>query len=115
MKTLLDAGYKCWKEEIDYAGVKRQWQYRVDLREDFDESLPLCVCNDKLFFNINEYAYDVNGVYCHSFEIDITAENAAGDWCDLKIYSLTAEQIDNNLHYYEQKLLKMWRTFNETT
>ena len=42
MKALTDAGYKCWNTNKDQYGTTEEWQARVDIRDGFDESIPLC-------------------------------------------------------------------------
>lgn len=110
MKTLIENGYREWQRDADRFGVKIQYQKRIDTVPEY-EDYPLCECNDKLFININSYEYDVNGVYSLSFEMSLVHENRSGDWCDLRIYALTADKIEVNLKSYEVQLLEMWRVF----
>ena len=113
MKALTDAGYKCWNVDKDQYGSTEKWQARVDIRDGFDESIPLCQCNDKLFFNVKAYDFTINGINLKSANIYITAENKQGEWCDLKIYSLPWEELESNLSSLEQKLLRIWVEFNK--
>ncbi len=112
MRALTNAGYKRWNVDKDQYGTTEEWQARVDIRDGFDESIPLCQCNDKLFFNVKAYDFDINGINHKSASIDITAENKQGEWCNLKIYSLTWEELESNLSSLEAKLLRMWNEFN---
>ena len=113
MKALTDAGYKCWNTDKDQYGTIQYWQSRVDIRDGFDESIPLCQCNDKLFINVSLDDFEANGSMFHSASISLTHENKEGLWCDLTIYSLTQDELADKLPSLEQKLLRLWKEFNK--
>ena len=113
MKALTDAGYKCWNTNKDQYGTTAEWQSRVDIRDGFDESIPLCQCNDKLFINVRLDDFEANGSMFHSASISLTHENKEGLWCDLTIYSLTQDELADKLASLEQKLLRLWKEFNK--
>ena len=113
MKALTDAGYKCWKTETHTSGQTQHWQARIDTRDDFCNSYPLCQCNDKLFINVRLDDFEANGSMFHSASISLTHENKEGLWCDLTIYSLTQDELADNLPSLEQKLLRLWKIFNK--
>ena len=106
-------GYKLWDSKEEWIGkykiVTNKYQKRVDQTDVFAGSL-VCICNDKLFINIEETFLD-NGK--PSYEISMTHENGYDEWCDLKIYSLDSRQIQESLVEYEQKLKKLWDVFCE--
>ena len=113
MKALTDAGYKCWNTNKDQYGTTAEWQSRVDIRDGFDESIPLCQCNDKLVINVRLDNFEANGSMFHSASISLTHENKEGLWCDLTIYSLTQDELVDKLPSLEQKLLRLWKIFNK--
>ena len=113
MKALTDAGYKCWNTNKYQYGTTAEWQSRVDIRDGFDESIPLCQCNDKLFINVRLDDFEANGSMFHSASISLTHENKEGLWCDLTIYSLTQDELADKLPSLEQKLLRLWKEFNK--
>lgn len=113
MKHFLENnGYKQWDTKEDWIGKYQiftsKYQKRVDGTDTFAGSL-LCLCNDKLFINIEETTIDGKT----SYEISMTHENGFDEWCDLKIYSLTSRQIQESLVEYELKLKKLWDVFCE--
>lgn len=113
---LINSGYKMWKEEKDSFSNKWQYQKRLDNKQDFDQSVPLCFCNEKLLINIIEYRFDNPSVillteHSNSFEMYICHENFEGEWCDIKIYSLRDSEIKENLTKLEDKLISMWKVF----
>ena len=110
MKFLIDNGYKKYNEKLDSFGTTGSYQKRIDTIKEY-EHYPLCQCNDKLFLNILHSCYQVNGQPYEGFEMFLVHENKAGDWCDLKIYSLNEEKILANLGKYEKQLLNMWQLF----
>ena len=111
MKALEQAGYKLWKTDSDQYGFTQRWQARLDTQDWFD--YPVCQFNDKLFINVELYDFDVNGVYSQSASIYLVHENEAGEWCDIKIYSLTWNELESKLQSLEKKLLNMWAEFNQ--
>ncbi len=113
MKSLTDSGYKVWKTENDEYGTTKHWQARIDTREEFDQSIPLCQLNDKLFINAQEWETNFHGNKNHTFSFDICHENKEGQWCELGIYGLKPEYVKDNLSAIESKLIKMWIAFNE--
>ena len=113
MKEFLEQnGYKKWDSKDEWIGrfrmITNKYQKRVDDTDMFKGSL-VCLCNDKLFINIEETF--MNGK--PSYEISMTHENGFDEWCDLKIYSLSAGQIQESLVQYELKLKKLWDVFCE--
>lgn len=106
-------GYKMWEEKDDYLGdkrfVSRKYQKRVDHLPEW-EGVLLCLCNDKLSLNISESRI---GEFSASYSISMTHENGYGEWCGLKIYSLSARQLKEGLLDYECKLKKLWDVFCE--
>ncbi len=113
MKALEKSGYKNWKNEKDHFGTTERWQARIDIREDFDENIPLCQCNDKLFINVIIRRLLLNGENHTGVEMEMCHENQDGHWSGLKIYSLTEKDIEVNLSWLENKLLRMWFEFNK--
>ena len=111
MKILEDKGYKCWKTDVDDWSTTKHFQRRVDRDEGFDA--PLCICNDKLFINIDEHNFTIHGRPHRSFTLFIVGENPENDWCDVKIYGVRPEEFENKLDHLEQKLLNMWKAFNQ--
>ena len=69
----------------------------------------LCRCNDKLFININQSTMDA---FPTSFSVELVHEGNDDVWADLKLYSITQEQIEKFI-VYENILKKMWNIFNE--
>lgn len=110
MNILEKHGYRKWKTEpFGLNGYVEQWQKRVDTAEDFN--YPLCNLNDKLHIDVKFHSFSINGASYESYEMYICAENIDGDWCDIKIYSITQEQLEKNIEKYETKLLNMWSAF----
>lgn len=105
---LWQENYNCWKDEVNTFGKTYFYQKRVDT---VYQSYPLCNCNDKLFINIIHTDFVINDNPHISYEMSLCHENDVGEWCDLKIYSLTAEKIIGNLKMYETALLDMWNIF----
>ncbi|MNQ49292.1 hypothetical protein D3C85_631990 [compost metagenome] len=110
MQYLIDNGYKNYQTETDSLGTVEKWQKRVDTKPEFSR-YPLCHCNDKLFLNIEGYDYTIGEVKYHSYSIFLVHENKHGEWCDLKIYSISEEELVDNLKRYELQLLDMWLVF----
>ena len=113
MKALTDAGYKCWNTDKDQHGTIQYWQARIDTRDDFCNSYPLCQCKDNLLINVRLDDFEANGSMFHSASISLTNENKEGLWCDLTICSLTQDELADNLPSLEQKLLRLWKEFNK--
>jgi len=113
MKALEEVGYKNWKNEKDSFGTTERWQARIDNREDFDETIPLCQCNDKLHINVVISRLVLNGEQCNGVEMEMCHEGKDSHWSALKIYSLTEEDIEAKLTSLENKLLRMWIEFNK--
>lgn len=110
MKFLEDKGYKCWKTDAEDYGFTHHWQRRVDLDEGFEA--PLCQCNEKLHINVRHSEFNFGGTQHKSCEIYICGENLAGEWCDIKIYSITLDELEEKLDNLELKVLNMWKAFN---
>lgn len=103
-------GYRVWKEENDQYSNTLHFQKRVDT---IYEDSPLCQLNDKLLINIqvwNTWYHDTTNTSC---SIDLCHERPDDEWCDLKIYSLTVDQLKSNLKAYEDKVIKLWELFYE--
>jgi len=98
-------GYKKFDTQSNEYGTTEKYQRRVDIDEGFNS--PLCQCNDKLFINIERWAYKGKA----SSKIDMVHENSQGEWCDIGIYSLTDDQLMVKIEQYEKKLLEMWEVF----
>lgn len=107
-------GYKLWNTEKEWLGenlcVTNQYQKRVDEASGW-LSAPLCKTNDKLFLNIKETKIALNGEVFHSWTVNICHENDNKQWCNLDIYGLKEEDLENMLTF-ENKLRKMWIAFN---
>lgn len=113
MKEFLEQhGYKMWKEDKDEMSFSQKYQKRLDTLHEY-ENAPLCHCNDKLLINIDYWRFEINGITSESCTIYMTHENKNGDWCDLKIYSIPVDKTKENLHYYEDKIIKLWKEFSE--
>lgn len=110
MQKLIDAGYAVWKEQENSFFNKKFYQKTVR-RDD----IPLCKCNDALFLNVEEFTdfYELSASEGRTFGIFLTHQNNQGEWCNLKIYGLSEEEIENNLDNLEEKLLNMWKVFND--
>ena len=110
-------GYKMWKEEDDEYFHKEYYQIRLDNKKGWDNSVPLCFCNDKLTLNIVSYqntkSFHSNSVLIDGYEMEIIGENTDGEWTNTKIYSLTEDQMLSKIHIYEDKLIRMWKEFNK--
>ena len=116
LELLENNGYKFWKETKESDCVKMQFQKRILKAEEL--GVPLCLCNDKVFVNIDHFSmvFHHQGhdpVSSSSFEISLCHERPNGEWCDFKIYSLTEEQIVSKLQKYEQDILAIWKLFYE--
>lgn len=109
MNLLIDRGYKCWKTDNESYGVIKHYQRR--LQE--DETIPLCQCNDKTLLNVVHSDLLIHGHKSESFEVSLCHKNKDGEWCDLKIYSLTRKHVEDSLDRLEQKVLNMWKAFNQ--
>lgn len=104
-------GYKMYDDQTDDLGITYSYQRRVDTDKGF--SYPLCKCNDAVYIDIKYYEYRLNQIDRKSCEISITLENGEGNWCDIKIYSLNPEDLQENIKKYEGKVLAMWEAFNK--
>ena len=113
MKVLEDKGYKCWKTDNESYGVVKHYQRRLQEDEILKFSIPLCQCNDKTLLNVVHSDLLIHGHKSESFEVSLCHENKDGEWCDLKIYSLTRKQVEDSLDRLEQKVLNMWKAFND--
>ena len=101
--------YKMWREKHNSHGSTFNFQKRVD--RDYPMA-PLCKLNEKLFINIDMCALFTNSTDKHTgFTISLVHENQHGEWCDLRIYSLSEEQIQSKLGYYEDKIINLWEIF----
>jgi len=100
-KLLLEAGYKNWKTEpIEFEIQTKHYQRRVGS----NETEAVCECNDRLHINISQTQHRD---YPESYEMNIRAERNSR-WCDLKLYSLSKEDIEANLGTMEKMLIKMF-------
>ena len=80
--------------------------------------IPLCLCNDKVCVNLDysRLTFRNSGyepITSESFQLSLCHERPNDEWCDLKIYSLTEEQIVSKLQKYEQDILVIWKLFYE--
>lgn len=101
--------YRMWKEENTSYGSFLYFQKRVD--RDYPMA-PLCQCNEKLFINIDMCTMFTNSTDKHTgFTVSLVHENQYGEWCDLRIYSLSEEQIQSKLESYEDKIINLWEIF----
>ena len=107
---LEENGYKMWNEEDKYKGSVLQFQKRVD---SLYPNAPLCSCNEKLFINVVVHILHHNSNTWTSCSVELVHENQSGEWCDIRVYSLTEEQILSNLSCYEDKMIKLWEVFCE--
>ncbi len=104
-------GYRMWKEENNSHGSTFNFQKRVD--RDYPMA-PVCNLNEKLFINIDMCTLFTNSTYNHTgFTISLVHENQHGEWADLRIYSLSEEQIQSKLESYEDKVINLWEVFCE--
>ena len=103
--------YRDWKQDKHEYGVTTHYQKGIDTVPEY-EHYPLCECNDKLFINIVHSEFTINGHEHNSFEMNLVHENKAGDWADIRIYSLTEDKIVANISKYEVQLLEMWALFH---
>lgn len=111
-KFLITIGYKLWKSENTGNFKKNFFQIRFDNKVGWDDNNPVCNLNHKVLINVDSLYYSTSNSEHQRYEVSLVAENTCGNWCDLKIYSLTADQIFANLHTYEDQLIRMWRQFN---
>ena len=111
IKEFLESnGYKMWKEDSDEYSNSQKYQKRIDILDKYD-SVSVCTCNDKLFINIDYWTMNINDINSKSCAIYMIHQNNDDEWCDLKIYSLTEEQLQSNLQSYEDKMVKLWEVF----
>lgn len=106
-------GYVCWdtkNETIGYINIVTQrLQRRVD---NVYNSLPVCNTNNKLCIDISIAQVTMNGATNITAELELCHENKQEEWCSLKIYALSDEEVYSNLEKYETKLLEMWKVFH---
>jgi len=100
--------YRMWKEEHNSHGSTFNFQKRVD--RDYPMA-PLCQCNGKLLINIEFFSFTIYEEFHSSCTISLVHENQHGEWCDLRIYSLSEEQIRSKLGSYEDKIINLWEIF----
>ena len=121
MKEFLEAsGYRLWKSEPFVAGEHKSetcfYQKRMDNKPDWDENIPLCNLNDKVFINIYRTESKTNRYQetpYNAFEIELCQENKDGEWGTFKISGMNKDRIENNLKKYEERLLEFWKQFAE--
>jgi len=97
-------GYRMWKEDNNTL----HFQKRVD---DLYPMAPLCNCNDKLLINIEFFSFTIYEEFHSSCTISLVHENQYCEWADLRIYSLSEEQIQSRLESYEDKIINLWEVF----
>ena len=103
------SGYRMWKEDTEKSHSTVYFQKRVD--RDYPMA-PVCNLNDKLFINVDMCTLFTNSTDRHTgFTISLVHENQQGEWCDLRIYSLSEEQIRSKLVSYEDKIINLWEIF----
>lgn len=101
--------YRMWKEDHNSHGSTFNFQKRVDREYPM---APLCKLNEKLFINIDMCTLFANSTDKHTgFTIGLVHENQQGEWADLRIYSLSEEQIRSRLGSYEDKIINLWEIF----
>lgn len=110
--VIVASGYKNWNNESDGFGVRSFYQKRLDNKAGFSSLIPLCNLNEKLLINIEWSIFSINGIESCSYMMSLVHENQDGEWCDIRIYSLTEKQLEANIHKYEDKLIRMWKEFN---
>lgn len=102
-------GYVCWdtkNETIGYVNIITQrLQRRVDK---VYNNLPVCNTSDQLCIDISIAQESTN----ITAELELCHENKQEEWCSLKIYALSDEEVYSNLEKYETKLLEMWKVFH---
>lgn len=109
MKEFLESnGYKMWKEDYDQMHHTMYFQKRVDSAY---PNVPVCECNDKLFINIDVWTMKYDGRDHTSCTVNMAHERPDDEWCDLNIYSLTEDQVKNNLKSYEYEMVALWEVF----
>lgn len=113
MKVLQNKGYRCWKTDVESYGTTHHWQRRLQEDEILKFSIPLCQCNHKTLLNVVHSDLLIHEIKSESFEVSLCHENKDGEWCDIKIYSLTRKQVEDSLDRLEQKVLNMWKVFNQ--
>lgn len=101
-------GYTVWKEDWEHGYYKQCMQKRVDL---LHKEVPLCVCNDKVLFNLDYLSVRNEKGKTGGYELSLVHEREDGRWCDLRIYSISQEDLELHLEGYEKDLLEMWKVF----
>lgn len=96
---------KGYKHYTDYdnsnAYASSFYQKRADL--EYPDS-PVCLTNDRLFFNIRSYSYPEEAI------ISFHHETKFG-WLKMEI-SLTDKQLCDDLDFFESKLISLWNLAN---
>lgn len=116
MKDFLIAnGYKQWKVDTEHLSnggwiTTEMYQKRLDTLDKFSDA-PLCFCNDKLLINVDYCKYHINNVTSSSYSISIVHSDSNDLWCDLKIYSVSEQDMKEQLVELEERLVSMWKVF----
>lgn len=112
IKTMFEKmGYRVWKTDSDSTGIKILSQKRMDT---LFPDIPVCTSNEKLFVNLDYFKFVfANGAVSEGFEMNLVHERPDGRWCDLKIYSISKEDLLDDVGKYEHTLISMWKTFYE--
>lgn len=99
-ELLLRRRYKEWPvSSWEGSYTKSHWQARLDF-------LPLCHHNDKSFINVYLYEYD----YDHrSASVEIIGASDDDVWFNLKAYSLSWDELVDNLGNIEKRLILAWK------
>ena len=101
-------GYKCWQTDHNDMGRTEKWQVRVDNQERFKD-VPLCETNDKVHLNIDAGYLLINGEGYTNYTFSITQE-ANEIWCDLKLYSISEDDIMKiGLDEFEKRMVELWK------
>lgn len=106
MKDFLESkGYKLWQSDKDKFGETNKYFKTI---KDFQ---PSCESNSNVSLNITHSIWH-NGSLEHTyFEINLVHERKGSEWCNFNIYSLTEEQLKENIVKYESSLLELWTLF----
>lgn len=113
LAALLSVGYKIFNiKDDDMGGIWRTFelQRRVDTSY---LSLPLCLCNDKVFVNATVHVADLNdgsGTVMKSVDMNIVHEAAEDQWIKLKPYGRVIESFNTgeSVLEHERKLVTLW-------
>jgi hypothetical protein len=116
-EILKEAGYTLWDEGTKHLAGRvpaqlevHKYQKRVDTLPEYRDITP-CQLNNKLFINISVTHYNYAGDRSVTATIDIAGEDYQGEWCDLSLYSISLEKLEQNLGHYEDRIVSLWGNF----